>query len=176
LNQDFESQVLTGVTFAPLVRSSTKDTVIPTNLWKPSSQRSFPSEFQRISMQLMMCSKSQLVQPLPPVPSPEERFNAAAMLPKAIWTEILSYSHRSCETFWPEVFHSNCYLVLFLIFHFCFPGFEPEQSETDYLKQRLREEKTKLAKSERARREAVERCVVAERERVSFRFVIMCSG
>jgi len=46
-------------------------------------------------------------------------------------------------------------------------GFEPEPNKTDYLKRRLREEKAKLAKADRARREAEERCLVAERERVS---------
>jgi hypothetical protein len=48
------------------------------------------------------------------------------------------------------------------------PGFEPEPNETDYLKRRLREEKAKSAKAERARREAEARCLEAERERVSF--------
>jgi hypothetical protein len=47
-------------------------------------------------------------------------------------------------------------------------GFEPEPNETDYLKRRLREEKAKSAKAERARREAESRCLEAERERVSF--------
>jgi hypothetical protein len=46
-------------------------------------------------------------------------------------------------------------------------GFEPEPNKTDYLKRRLREEKAKLAKAERARREAEERCLAAEREKVS---------
>jgi hypothetical protein len=46
-------------------------------------------------------------------------------------------------------------------------GFEPEPNETDYLKRRLREEKDKSAKAERARREAEARCLEAERERVS---------
>ena len=45
-------------------------------------------------------------------------------------------------------------------------GFEPEQNETDYLRRRLREEKAKAAKAEKARREAEERCLAAERERV----------
>jgi hypothetical protein len=46
-------------------------------------------------------------------------------------------------------------------------GFEPEVSEIDYLKRRLREEKVKSANAERARREAEARCHAAERERVS---------
>lgn len=54
-----------------------------------------------------------------------------------------------------------------------FPGFEPEQNETTYLKRRLREEKAKAAKAEKARREAEERCLVAERERVSYSIVLL---
>lgn len=46
-------------------------------------------------------------------------------------------------------------------------GFEPEVSEVDYLKRRLREEKVKSANAERARKEAEARCLAAVRERVS---------
>lgn len=52
-----------------------------------------------------------------------------------------------------------------------YPGFEPEQNETEYLKRRLREEKAKAAKAERARRDAEERCLVAERERAVYRLL-----
>ena len=57
-------------------------------------------------------------------------------------------------------------------------GFEPEQNETGYLKRRLREEKAKTAKADRARREAEERCIAAERERVSYsnKSCIVCSA
>ena len=140
LNEEFTSQILSGVRFAPLVHVS-GSTVIPANVWKPSIQRGYPSEFKHASMQLLMCSNSQLIQPLPQVPSQDERCNIAAMLPQSIWFNILSYTHRK----W----------------------FEPEQSETDYLKRRLREEKAKVANAEKARRDAEERCREAEKERVS---------
>ena len=116
-------------------------TIIPANVWNPTIQRGYPREFKKASMQLLMCSNSQVVQPLPRLPSQDERTNVAAMLPKSLWLEILSYTHRK----W----------------------FEPELNETDYLKRRLREEKAKAAKAEKARREAEERCLAAERERVS---------
>lgn len=47
------------------------------------------------------------------------------------------------------------------------PGFQPEHNETEYLKQRLRQEKAKFLKAEKARKEAEARCLAAERERVS---------
>jgi hypothetical protein len=50
-------------------------------------------------------------------------------------------------------------------------GFAPEQNETDFLKRRLREEKAKTAKAERARQEAEARCLAAERERAVYRLL-----
>ncbi len=50
-------------------------------------------------------------------------------------------------------------------------GFAPEQSETDFLKRRLKEERAKVAKAERARREAEARCLSAERERAVYRLL-----
>lgn len=145
LDEEFTSQILSGVRFAPLVMSPIVNTVIPSIVWNPSIQRGYPAEFKHAGMQLLMCSNSRLIQPLPQVPSQEERFNAAAMLPKSIWVEILSYTHRK----W----------------------FEPELNETDYLKRRLREEKAKTAKADKARREAEERCLAAERERAVYRLL-----
>lgn len=145
LNQEFTSQILSGVRFAPLVTRPALSTIIPANVWNPSVQCGYPSEFKSASMQLLMCSNSEVIQPLPRVPSQDERFNVAAMLPKTLWLEILSYTHRK----W----------------------FEPEQDEADYLKRRLREEKAKTAKAENARREAEERCLAAERERAVYRLL-----
>lgn len=99
LNEEFTSQILSGVRFAPLVMSPVVNTVIPANVWNPSIQHGYPPEFKRASMQLLMCSNSQIIQPPPQVPSEEERFNVAAMLPKSLWLEILSYTHRKCECF-----------------------------------------------------------------------------
>ena len=98
LNEEFTSQILSGARFAPLLMSPVINTIIPANVWNPSVQRGYPAEFKAASMQLLMCSNSQVVQPLPRVPSEEERFNAAAMLPKSIWLEILSYTHRKCKS------------------------------------------------------------------------------
>ncbi|KAL7461521.1 hypothetical protein ACHAXS_001939 [Conticribra weissflogii] len=138
VDKEFTSQILSGVRFAPLVSLPSLTTAIPSSVWNPSIQRSYPPEFQRASMELLMCSNSCIVQPPPREPRPDELFNAAAMLPRALWVEILSYTHRK----W----------------------FEPEQNETEYLKRRLREEKAKAAQAERSRKEAEERCLALERE------------
>lgn len=167
LNEEFTSQILSGVRFAPLVTNPAVNTIIPSNKWNLSIQRGYPPEFKRASMQLLMCSNSQLVQPIT-LPSIDERMNVSALLPRSIWLEILSYTHRKCE---PIRFHSFARLSLRLLtfFHsFSFAGFQPEQSENEYLKQRLRQEKAKVIKAEKARKEAEARCLAAERERVRF--------
>lgn len=96
LNEEYTSQILSGVRFAPLQVRPAATTVIPSTVWSPSMQRGYPSDFKRASRHLLLCSNSQFVQPLP-VPRQEERFNSAAMLPKTIWLEILSYTHRKCK-------------------------------------------------------------------------------
>ncbi len=96
LNEEFTSQILSGVRFAPLVMRPSVNTVIPSHVWSPSIQRIYPPEFKCASMQLLMCSNSQLVQPFR-LPSIDERINVSAMLPRTIWLEILSYTHRKCE-------------------------------------------------------------------------------
>ena len=97
LDQEFTSQLLSGVRFAPLSMFPVIYTIIPSNVWNPSIRRFYPNEHRCASMALLMCSNSEIVQPLPRVPTPDERFNAAAMLPKSIWLEILSYTHRRCK-------------------------------------------------------------------------------
>jgi len=138
VDKEFTSQILSGVRFAPLVTLPSLTTTIPSSVWNPSIQRSYPPDFQQASMELLLCSNSCINQPPPRQPRPDELFNAAAMLPRALWVEILSYTHRK----W----------------------FEPEQNETEYLKRRLREEKAKAAQAERSRKEADERCLALERE------------
>lgn len=98
LNEEFTSQILSGVRFAPLVTHPVIHTTIPSNVWNPSVLHLYPNEHQCASMALLMCSNSGIVQPLPRVPTLDERFNAAAMLPKTIWLEILSYTHRRCKS------------------------------------------------------------------------------
>jgi hypothetical protein len=98
LNQDFTTQILSGVMFAPLqVQTTAVPTVIPATVWSPTIQQGYPLEFKQASRQLFLCSNSQLIQP-PPVIVYEERINAAALLPNSVWVNILSFTHRKCKT------------------------------------------------------------------------------
>jgi len=142
---EFMSQILSGVRFAPLSISSVANTVIPANVWNPSVRSGYPSEFKRAGRQLLLSANSTLVQPLPRAPSQGERLNMAAMLPKTVWLEILSFTHRK----W----------------------FAPEQTEAGYLRRRLREEKAKVANAERVRREAEEMYLAVAKERAVYRLL-----
>ena len=96
LNQEYTTQILSGVMFAPLQVQPAVPTVIPATVWSPTIQQRYPSEFKNASRQLLLCSNSQLVQP-PPVIVQEERINAAALLPNSVWVNILSFTHRKCK-------------------------------------------------------------------------------
>lgn len=142
IEDDFTQHVLSGVRFAPLVTTPDIDTVLPARLWSPNLHHFFPSSFQKASMQLFLCSNSDYNQPLPP-PS-EKRVNLAATLPRVIWIEILSFTHRK----WFE-----------------------KETTTEFLKKRLVEEQAVAAKAKQARAEAEARCQIAERERDHYRLL-----
>lgn len=97
MDEEFTSQILSGVRFAPLLHHPRSPTILPAHLWDPTVQHFYPSEHQRASMEVLMCSNAPVVQPRPPVPVPKESINAAAMLPRGVWMEILSYTHRKCK-------------------------------------------------------------------------------
>mmetsp|Transcript_27675 Transcript_27675/g.40864 ORF Transcript_27675/g.40864 Transcript_27675/m.40864 type:complete len:573 (+) Transcript_27675:772-2490(+) len=142
---DFSYQVLSGVRFAPLVAEPIIKTVLPARLWSPSSQKFYPDSFQKASMALLLCSNSDYAQPLIPIKKPNQRTNMAAMLPRVIWLEVLSYTNRK----W----------------------FEPEQTETEYLKKRVAEEQAKSMKARQAQIDAESKCTLAERERDLYRLL-----
>lgn len=97
MEEGFTRQVLSGVRFANLLRQPALSTTIPAQVWSPEAHQYFPDAFQKASLELMMCSNSEYLQPPPPQPKPEERINIAAMLPKSLWIEVLSFTHRRCE-------------------------------------------------------------------------------
>jgi len=142
---EFTTQVLSGVRFAPLVAGPVTKTIIPARVWDPSTHRHFPEAFHKASMEVFMCCNSLYTQPLPRPKKPEERINLAAMLPRVLWMEILSFTHRK----W----------------------FEREETETEFLRKRLHEEQANAAKAQQARLEAEARCLVAERERDVYRLL-----
>lgn len=97
MDDEFISQILSGVRFAPLLHHPPRPTILPAHIWDPTMQHYYPSDHQRASMEVLLCSNSDVIQPLPPVPAKQDRINAAAMLPRGVWMEILSYTHRKCK-------------------------------------------------------------------------------
>jgi len=97
MDDEYTSQILSGVRFAPLLKSPSNPTILPAHVWNPAVQQFYPSEHQEASMAILMCSNSEVSQPLPPVTVKRGRINTAAMLPKGVWMEILSYTHRKCK-------------------------------------------------------------------------------
>ena len=97
LGGEFDRQILSGVRFASLLKSPSLRTVIPAKVWTPGSHKFFPDTFQKASRELLLCSNSDYIQPLPIAPRPEDRINVACTLPKSVWTVILSFTHRGCK-------------------------------------------------------------------------------
>jgi len=145
LGGEFDRQILSGVRFASLLKSPGLHTVIPAMVWTPGSHKLFPDTFRKASRELLLCSNSEYVQPLPIQPRPEDRINVACTLPKSVLMVILSFTHRG----W----------------------FSPDQNETSYLKTRLKEEKDKVARTNQAKVELEARCQQAERERDMYRLL-----
>jgi len=140
-DNEFTKHVLSGVRFAPLLDSPQMETVIPARLWSPHVHHFFPPSFQKASMQVFLCSNSEYNQPL----FNQKRNNLAAILPRALWIEILSFTHRK----W----------------------FEQETTTTEFLKQRLVEEQAVTANAKLAKFEAEARCQIAQRERDVYRLL-----
>lgn len=140
----FSRQVITGVRFAPLLDSPAITTILPARIWSPKIQKCYSKTFQKATLELLMCSNSQFQQPPPPHKT-DDRINIAAVLPKVLWLEILSFTHRR----WFD--------------------FDPIQDETKYLKNRIIEEQRKAARALQARVEAEKKCRRLERERDFYR-------
>lgn len=140
---EFKHQVLSGVRFSPLISNPRLKTVIPARLWTPSLHKFYPDSFQQSSKALFLCSRANYNQHIEP--PPRKKVNAASLLPRALWMEILSYTHRD----W----------------------FEAPQSEIEFLRQRLVEEKAKAERANSLRIEAETRCQMAEKEREVYRLL-----
>ena len=92
-DEDFTQQVLSGVRFAPLLHFPRMETIIPSTVWNPSIHNDYPDSFRASCKELLLCSNSEIVQPRHRVP----QMNLAAMLPKVLWMEVMSFTHRSCK-------------------------------------------------------------------------------
>jgi len=144
-DEDFTQQIISGVRFASLLTFPITEIVIPAKVWEPATHRFYPDSFRAASKELILCCYADYKQPLPQKVLPQCGFNLAATLPKAIWMEILSFTHRD----W----------------------FEPPQTEANFLRQRLLEEQECSRKAHQALVSAEARLHVAERERDVYRLL-----
>lgn len=94
-NQQFNTRVISGVRFAPLLTNPSIQTVIPARIWDPSKHTMYPDSFRGACNQLLLCSNASRNQPVKVCPT--NKVNAASMLPRALWVEILSFTHRNCK-------------------------------------------------------------------------------
>lgn len=92
LSNDFTKEVLSGVLFAPLLRRPSQPVVLKSRVWSTDVHQSYPESFRRSCKELLLCSVAPTIQPV--VVPPSTPINAASLLPKPIWLEILSYTHR----------------------------------------------------------------------------------
>lgn len=136
-NHQFITTVISGVRFAPLISNPTIKTVIPARIWNPSNHSMYPDTFRGACNQLLLCSNANKTQPVEV--SPQTKVNAASMLPRALWVEILSFTHRD----W----------------------FDVPMNKVEFLRKRLAEEEANVQRANEARQEAEARCRLAERER-----------
>ena len=65
LGEEFTMEVLSGVCFASLLRTPALETKIDAKVWNPESHCLFPQAFRKASLELLMCSNSKYIQPLP---------------------------------------------------------------------------------------------------------------
>lgn len=101
---EFSHHVISGVRFAPLIAYPSIETVIPARIWNPTIHSLFPDSFRDSCKALLLCSIAEFGQPI--IPQPTQQLNVASMLPKAIWMEIMSYTHRDCK------FQLKCIVLL----------------------------------------------------------------
>jgi len=136
-NQQFSARVISGVRFAPLLADPSIQTVIPARIWDPSNHTIYPDSFRGACNELLLCSNATRNQPVKICP--RNKVNAASILPRALWVEILSFTHRN----W----------------------FDVPMNEVDFLRTRLAEELTNVQRANQTKQEAESRYRLAERER-----------
>jgi hypothetical protein len=145
-HQEFDEHILSPVRFTAMTKYPALETVIPSRVWNPSIHRCYPENFRLATKEILMCSNARYEQLATPRPSKVQvQVNIAAMLPRVLWMEIMSYTHRD----W----------------------FEAPQSEVGVLRRRLAEEQANAQRANTRRLEAEARCHIVERERDVYRLL-----
>jgi hypothetical protein len=146
LSDDFSQQVVSGVRFAPLLRSPSKVTVIPSKVWDPSIHSTYPTTFKHAIKEILLCSHAEPIQQIRIVKT--ENVNLAATLPKDIWIKILSFTHRS----WFE---------------------QPHKVNESFLRQRIVQQQQATQEAKDACADAERRLRLMERERDGYKLLAM---
>ena len=145
-NQEFEEHIISAVRFTAMTKHPALETVIPCRVWNSSIHRYYPDNFRLATKEILMCSNARYDQHVKPEPSKARvQVNISAMLPRVLWMEIMTYTHRD----W----------------------FEAPQSEVSVLRRRLVEEKANSRRANTRRLEAEARCHNIERERDIYRLL-----
>ena len=144
LSSDFSVQILSGVRFASLLDSPSIPTVLPSRIWGPEMHARYPDSFRHACKEILLCCHSEPLHPPRPVPP---AVNAAAILPRALWMEILTYTTRD----W----------------------FEKPRNSEDLLRRRLKEEQSALREAQEARQRAEARVAMMERERDLYKLLLL---
>ena len=141
---EYTVEVISAVRFAPLIPNPAIATIIPARVWSPEEHQFYPESFRNACKEVLLCSNAKRHQPI--VPQPERKnVNAASMINHDLWMKVLSFTNRD----W----------------------FETPQSELEYLRRRLREEKANAERANAAKLDAERRCEEAERERDVYRLL-----
>lgn len=138
---EFKRDVISNVGFAPLKKQPNARIVIPALTWEPVKMKSYPLSFRKSAITLLMCSNSQTIQPF--LQEERHRINVSSKLPREVWVYILSFMPRK----W----------------------FEPQESETEQLKKKLRLEQIKGFEARKAADDAKAVCCNLEHERDFYR-------
>jgi len=118
MNNEITAHTITGVHFAPLLKTPETSVVIPAMKWDPSNHHLYPNTFQSSARALLLCSNSPYDQH-GRFDTPIARTNLASNLPNHVWLHIISFTNRK----W----------------------FDPKFCEVESLKGRLRNEKARVA-------------------------------
>lgn len=97
INDQITSKTITGVHFAPLLKSPKKDVIIPAMKWDPSNHHLYPNTFQSSTKALLLCSNAPYDQPPNATESSMMRTNLASNLPNHVWLHIISFTNRKCK-------------------------------------------------------------------------------
>jgi hypothetical protein len=93
---EFSQTVLSGVRFATLLPRPKIGTILPSTVWNPTIHHQYPDSFRMSCREILLCSNATQNQKPKPIKE-NSSFNAAGLLPRVLWMEILSYTHRDCK-------------------------------------------------------------------------------